>query len=176
MSDVQQKAGSFQEVQIDVGDLLARLGLDPPGVLKCNARIDALEKAVIEAAEKAERIEQSLSGGGVGLEDPRTAVPDATAELEETRAQLAALEKRITDLDPPKMMASLEASLKGFTEAKIEDALNFESSRAPASTGMEALEQKLAGVEQSIAALSDASAPLEQLRAAEDRQHRCRHS
>jgi hypothetical protein len=47
---------SFQEVQVDVGDLLARLGIDPPGVVKCNARIEALEKAVLEATGKAERI------------------------------------------------------------------------------------------------------------------------
>ena len=32
--------------------------------------------------------------------------PTATAEMEETRAQLAALEKRITDIDPAKMMTS----------------------------------------------------------------------
>merc|ERR1719460_3288112 len=114
--------------------------------MKCNARIDALEKAVLDAAEKAERIEQSLSGGGVGLDDVRSAVPSpyASADLEETKAQLAALERRMTDFadfDPTRMMASLEASLKGFTEAKIEDVWTSQASRVAAPLGMEALEQ-----------------------------------
>ena len=61
----------------------------------------------MKCIERIERIEQSLSGGGVGLDDVRSAVvPTATAEMEETREQLAALEKRITDIDPEKIMTS----------------------------------------------------------------------